>query len=149
MTQQQTYRCHRFAAIARAEIGIHEIPGPAAAARIVQYLRSCPHLPASMAQEDETPWCAAFVGWVIERTGCNPTGSAMARSYLAWGVATSEPIRGAVAVLKRGKAPNGHVGFWVGNELGDILLLGGNQSDSVSIARFPKSQVLSYRIPSL
>lgn len=42
----------------------------------------------------------------------------------------------------------GHVGFFVAS-LGDnhIRVLGGNQSDAVTIATFRRSSVLSYRWP--
>ena len=46
--------------------------------------------------DDESPWCAAFVGAVLAECGLAGTGSLTARSYLKWGVP------GDIAVLWRG-----------------------------------------------
>jgi hypothetical protein len=41
--------------------------------------------------------------------------------------------------------PPGHVGFYAGIEANDVLVLGGNQGDSVSIAPYLKSRLLGVR----
>jgi hypothetical protein len=43
------------------------------------------------------------------------------------------------------KSIYGHVGFYVCERKNTLYLLGGNQSNSVSIAPYPKTQVLGYR----
>jgi len=97
---------------------------------------------------DEVPWCAAFVGACLERTGSDGTGSLMARSYLNWGEVLAYPRLGAVVVLKRGTDPHkGHVGFWVGETEDAHLLLGGNQSDAVTVASYSKERLLGFRWP--
>ena len=99
---------------------------------------------------DETPWCAAFVGAILERTGIKSTKSLRARSYLKWGAALENNRIGSVAVFKRGKNPKaGHVGFVVGEERDTLLILGGNQNDQVSITQIPKSRLLSIRWPNI
>lgn len=50
------------------------------------------------------------------------------------------------ALMRAGPAA-GHVGFLVGETDGDVLLLGGNQSDAVTVAAFPKSRLLGLRWP--
>ena len=42
-------------------------------------------------------------------------------------------------------AAPGHAGFYAGVEGEDILVLGGNQSDSVSISHYAKSDLLGVR----
>jgi len=97
----------------------------------------------------EVAWCAAFVGACLERAGIVGTRSLMARSYLAWGQATTEPRTGAIAVLSRGSDPSlGHVGFLVGLTASDVILLGGNQGDAVSVQAFPRSRLLDLRWPA-
>jgi len=39
----------------------------------------------------------------------------------------------------------GHVGFYAGVEGSKVMLLGGNQGDSVSVSRYPKTQILGIR----
>ncbi|EDR9795743.1 TIGR02594 family protein, partial [Salmonella enterica subsp. enterica serovar Zongo] len=57
-----------------------------------------------------------------------------------------QPALGCVAVFTR--EGGGHVGFVVGqNEKGDLMVLGGNQSDAVNIRSFPRSRVSGYRWP--
>jgi lysozyme family protein len=72
----------------------------------------------------------------------------MARSYLSWGEPVSETRFGAIAVLERGADPSlGHVGFLVGEAGGHMYVLGGNQSDSVSVAPFARKRLLALRWP--
>lgn len=99
--------------------------------------------------DDETPWCAAFVGGVLEECGIKSTRSASARSYGAWGVRLTKPTPGAIVVLTRESDPRfGHVGFVVGKDRNNnLLLLGGNQGNAVSIKPFALERVLSYHWP--
>lgn len=96
-----------------------------------------------------TPWCAAFVGSLVKRAGYTPTNSLMARSFLNWGEKLEKPRLGCVVVMWRGSptSASGHVGFYAGETASHVLVLGGNQSDSVTVAKFAKSRVLGYRWP--
>ena len=62
---------------------------------------------------DETPWCAGFVGGILEQCGLRSTRSAAARSYNKWGKQLDGPVVGAIAVLWRGSpySASGHVAF--------------------------------------
>ena len=93
------------------------------------------------------PWCAAFVNRVLELSGLEGTDSLMARSFLGFGQAVKRPRVGDIVVLTRGSNPrSGHVGFYVGEGVqGRIRVLGGNQRHQVSIAEYPRAQVLGYR----
>jgi uncharacterized protein (TIGR02594 family) len=100
--------------------------------------------------DDETPWCAAFVGGVLEECGIRSSRSAAARSYLKWGQALKFPIAGCVVVFWRGKPDgwSGHVGFVVGRDARDnLLVMGGNQGNAVTVAPFYRGRVLGYRWP--
>lgn len=99
--------------------------------------------------DDETPWCAGFVGGILESVGIRSSRSAAARSYLNWGDKLDEPVEGCIVVFSRPGAPgSGHVGFVIGRDQnGNLLVLGGNQGDAVSIKPFDPDRVLGYRWP--
>jgi uncharacterized protein (TIGR02594 family) len=96
------------------------------------------------------PWCAGFVNAILSRAGYEGTGSLMARSFLGYGIPTTYPREGDIAVFSRGKNSSaGHVGFYVGEETVDgvkyIKVLGGNQNKEVSVAYYPANKLLGYR----
>lgn len=132
--------------LAKAELGVAEIPGEKDNPRVVEYFKDAGH---GWVKDDETAWCAGFVGAMLERSGYASSKSLAARSYLTWGKTIKKPKQGCVVVFSRGN-PNGwtgHVGFWVGETAHYVLVLGGNQSNKVSIAKYPKSRLLGYRVP--
>jgi uncharacterized protein (TIGR02594 family) len=97
-------------------------------------------------KDDETPWCAAFVGGCLELCGILSSRFEGASSYLKWGYGLKHACVGCVAVIKR---PGGwHVFFVVGKDKnGMIVGIGGNQSDSVTYATFDPNRVMAYRWP--
>lgn len=131
--------------VARAQLGVEETPGPGDNPRVVAYLKSTT-LPRDLAEQDETPWCAAFVNWCLEAAGYAAADSARARDWLSWGRAVSPPRLGAVTVFSRDGG--GHAAFFIRQDGSSIYVLGGNQSDRVSIAPYPLSRLLGYRMPS-
>jgi len=126
------------------ELGTAEIFGDTHNSRIVEY-----HAATSLrATSDEVAWCASFVNWCLKKATINGTNSARARSFLTWGVAVSleEAQRGDIVVLSRGtNVLFGHVGFFAGQEGKSVLVLGGNQSNKVSISSYPLHRILSIR----
>lgn len=125
---------------AKRFLGLHEDKD---AARLDKALR----LNAS-----ETAWCGAFVGMVLaavlpkEPLPANPLGS---RNWLKAGREIEGPQVGAVAIFWRGSKDGwqGHVGFVVGHDKTHLHILGGNQSDKVSLARVAKNRLLGLRWP--
>jgi uncharacterized protein (TIGR02594 family) len=102
-----------------------------------------------IATSDEVPWCASAVGASLERVGIGSTRSLMAKSYLGWGE-QAEPAVGAIAVFDRPPNPaEGHVNFVVDWNVAEdwIDCLGGNQDNTVSVARFKLSAVRALRWP--
>jgi uncharacterized protein (TIGR02594 family) len=131
--------------IARGELNQRELAGAKNNnPRILEYLATVGHYPT-----DETPWCSAFANWVMRQSGLRGTGAANARSWLQWGYPIANPEYGCVTVFKRGKSSwQGHVAFYWGQEGNTLLVLGGNQRDSVSIGRYPKKNLLGFRWPN-
>ena len=139
---------------------VHEIPGAQHSPFIQWCFEACegygPDTP------DEVPWCSAWLNrmcWIVRLPRSK---SAAARSWLGigHGVDLARAIVGAdVVVLKRGVGAqpgpevlkaSGHVGLFAGRETdrdgkGYVLVLGGNQADGVTVARFPEEQILGIR----
>lgn len=129
---------------ARRFIGEREIKGPQHNAKILQFWKA---IRRGGIKDDETPWCAAFVGAMLEHVGIQSTRFESAKSYLDWGVKLSTPTVGCVVVFTR--AGGGHVGFVVGQDAkGNLLVLGGNQGDEVNVRSFGRDRVAGYRWPA-
>jgi uncharacterized protein (TIGR02594 family) len=97
-------------------------------------------------KSDRRPWAAVFANYGLEKAGVRGTRSVHALSFLTWGVPLERPVEGAVAVLDYGGG-RGHVGIVEGQYNGMIVLIGGNQNDSVSRTAFPPTEIAAYRWP--
>lgn len=129
--------------IGMADYGIKEVDGTAGNAKILQYYVDTHN---AWAKDDAVAWCAAFVGSCLERAGIVSTRSLAARSYLNWGKSTTAPKTGDIAVFSRGdNSVEGHVAFFVREDVSGIIVFGGNQSNAVNVGTMPKSQLLGYR----
>jgi uncharacterized protein (TIGR02594 family) len=127
--------------IAQKEKGQAEIAGPKHNKRIVEY-----HQRTTLkAKDDETPWCSSFVNWCVGNAGYSVTGSAAARSWAKYGQ-SCKPHEGCIVVMTR--IGGGHVGFYVRETAKYVYILGGNQSNKVSIAGYDKGRIIAYRLPS-
>lgn len=130
------------------ELGEREIAGRKSNPDIQRFLQSTivgPVVPVA----DEVPWCSAFVNFCMEQNGLKGTNNRLARSWLTWGKATKQPTRGCVVVFDRpGGGPQaGHVAFYLsGSPQTGIRVLGGNQSDAVTISN-QHLPFLAFRVP--
>ena len=100
--------------------------------------------------DDETAWCAAFVGAMLRRAGVKSTGALNARSYLDWGtpVDRKNAQPGDVVIFKRGNSSwQGHVAFFVKDRGALIDVLGGNQSNAVNVKGYQSAALLGIRRP--
>lgn len=128
---------------ARKHLGLSEVKGAAHNAEILKMWRD---IKRGGIKDDETPWCAAFLGAMLERVGIRSTRFESAKSYLQWGVTLTNPVVGCVVVFSRDGG--GHVGFFLGyDKKGNLLVLGGNQSDGVNVRAFPVERATGYRYP--
>lgn len=130
--------------LARTYLGVAEIKGPQHNPKILDLWKAAK---LGGIKNDEIPWCAGFVGGILEMVGIRSTRADSARSYLNWGIKLDGPVIGCVVIFERGAA-SGHVGFVVGRVNDYLAVLGGNQGDKVSIAPFDAGRVIGYRWPS-
>jgi uncharacterized protein (TIGR02594 family) len=100
-------------------------------------------------------WCAAFVNSVLTELGIPGSESVSewpltAQSFLRWGYRVREPEVGDLVIFPRGTEDwQGHVGFYYGSEYHNgrrfYQILGGNQSNAVTIQLFPARSAISIR----
>lgn len=141
--------------IARGYLGTREIKGAKHNPIVLELWRAAfkaTNQPVTAPfKNDETAWCGGFVGGVLAKAGLGkhiPKSFPMARAWLTAGTKLNNPAYGCVVVFWRGSrtGSSGHVGFVVGRDkAGNLMVLGGNQSDAVNIKPFAKSRVLGYR----
>lgn len=129
--------------IARRDLGVREAPGQATTPAILRWLISL----GAWWRDDETPWCGVALAYWMQSVDVDiPRHYYRARAWLEWGLFLHAPVVGCVVIFER--RGGGHVGLVVGrDENGNLLVLGGNQSDRVSIEAFPMGRVLGYRWP--
>ena len=96
---------------------------------------------------DETPWCAAFINNCAKHIGAQYPSGLRAKSWLTVGENTKEPKPGDVVVFWRNskKSSSGHVGLYISESKEFVYCLGGNQGDKVQICPFPKERILQYK----
>lgn len=96
---------------------------------------------------DEVPWCSSFVNRLAWWLRLPRSKKANAISWLGVGESVSDPKVGYdIVILSRGHNPAlGHVGIFAGFDGDNVRVLGGNQSNNVTIQNFPKTRVLGYR----
>lgn len=138
---------------AQSLIGLREIPGEQHASMILTMWQSI----GAKFRDDETPWCAAFVGHCLADHSFPSSRSAAALSYLKWGRqiayrSLQDIALGAIVVLNRpGSSWSGHVGFFVKptqfSSGPGVVLLGGNQDNQVKLSSFPIDRVKGFRWP--
>ena len=100
-------------------------------------------------EDDETAWCAAAMNSAAFLTGFKTSGKLTARSFMDSQVTKriETPYLGCVVCFWRGKPDGwqGHVGFWIREDKKYVYCLGGNQSNSLRISKYPKARLLGYR----
>jgi uncharacterized protein (TIGR02594 family) len=92
-------------------------------------------------------WCARFMNMVLEKTGHQGTGSAMASSFASYGHRVSGPEVGAIAVM--GRRGGGHVGIITGVDAsGNPIMISGNNGNRVREAPISRGRIYAYVMPN-
>jgi len=135
----------RLLNIALSQYGHKEVVGRAHNPHILKYFDATNS--SAVAIADETSWCSAFLNWCAREAHLPYTKKLNARSWLTIGVETKEPMIGDVVIFWREAKSSwkGHAGIFIREDDTNIWVLGGNQSNSVNISPYPKSQLLGYR----
>ena len=134
-------------AAAHRLLGVVEAPGPANNPAILDWAAAA-DLPYD---RDETPWCGLFIAQCLASTLPNaalPANPLGARQWLGFGIPVP-PQLGAVLVFWRGSRDGwqGHVALYWAEDATSYHVLGGNQSDAVTITKIAKSRLLEARWP--
>lgn len=123
---------------AQRKMGLHEKLNNK---ELTAYLRSDGHL---LGDPSKLPWCGDFVETVIARTLPDetlPDNPYWARSWARFGVGLPQATIGAILVFSRDGG--GHVGFCAGGDSTYFSVLGGNQSNRVSIMKIARSRLVT------
>ena len=142
--------------LAQRFIGIKEVNGPLSNPAILAMLK----LDNEWPEDDSTAWCSSYVSYIAWLLRLPRSKSLRARSWLAVGrpIELKDAEAGFDVVVLKQKSKDagadiieapGHVGFFAGTETVNsyprINVLGGNQSNSVSIVSYPTSLLLGIR----
>ena len=146
---------------------VKEVKGSTHSPDVLKYFNTTSYDPAN----DEEPWCSAFANWCVVSAGIETPNSARAIDWKrAWGKGKDlgKPAYGALMIFhwhqteatckakncsKKNKWPSpgctkGHVGFVVGKtSSGKMVVLGGNQDDSVKLSAYGTSCAIAYMVP--
>lgn len=140
---------------AEKEIGVKRTGIGAGNPRIIEYWQM---FRMSGIKNEKVSWCSAFVGAALEASGINTNSQDKliyqkrtkdsSQYWLHWdgGCKLDQAAYGCIAVMTR--SGGGHVGFIIGEDGDNWVLLGGNQGSAVSISKFPKSRFIGYVVPN-
>lgn len=142
--------------------GTLEAPGPANNSAIIEWAEELgedvatayAHWVSKWYVSDSTPWCGLFMAVVASRANPDkrperqpPEKFLSAAEWAHWGtgVNRSDAMLGDVLVFLR--PGGGHVALYVGEDSSAFHVLGGNQSDAVTVTRILKTRCTAARRP--
>jgi uncharacterized protein (TIGR02594 family) len=139
----------KYMKIAESLIGQKEIRGERDNPIIMLMFQVLGH---DWVEHDETPWCAALVGYCLEKVGIRSTRKLNARSYENYGQLVYKPgkkgklsdaRKGDICVFSRGNSSwQGHVAFYIRHTAKSIYVLGGNQGNAINIKPYSRSRLV-------
>lgn len=100
----------------------------------------------------QLPWCGDFVETCVAVSLPNvaiPNNPYLARNWLKFGM-TVDACFGAVLVFWRQSVSGtkGHVGFYYSEDKTHYHVLGGNQSNKISVSKITRNRLLGARLPT-
>lgn len=123
-------------------LGVHEGLGSKDNQEIIDWAKDEGGEIAKEFNHDSIPWCALFANHILTKVGLKGTETLWALDFAGnWPcIRLAAPAVGAFAPMKR--SGGGHIMVIVGKDQhGNIMGLGGNQSDAVTIAPFAVSRL--------
>jgi len=137
--------------VAQMNLGLHETAGAGNNPTILGWIKRLGAKVLGVAPKDDlTPWCGTFVAMCMS-IGLPgeplPAVAIRASSWASFGRTLGmSPAYGCVMVFAR--PGGGHVAFYVGEDDTAYHVLGGNQSDAVTVTRIDKSRCIAMRWPT-
>lgn len=131
---------------ARSYIGLREIRGTRHNQTILNWIKQL----GGWFKDDETPWCGTFIAHCLTvNNRAIPKHWYRAKAYADYGTRLNKPAYGCLGVMSR--TGGGHVTFIVGQTKDGRYLvgLGGNQSNMVNLALFPRTRFTHFIWPEL
>lgn len=131
--------------IALTQYGIKEITGTNNNKKVVSYFQE---IGFKQINEDETPWCSAFINWCAMIAGYERTNKLTARSWLDIGkkIELDSAQLGDILIFKRGtQSWQAHVTIYINRVNDDLYGLGGNQNNMVNIQPYDKKNLIGIR----
>lgn len=134
---------------ARAKLGTREAAGNASNTTLIGWAKRLGAKVLGIAfNADSVPWCGLFVAACMQEAGIAAAPIAVrAKSWATWGANLGAAVLSPGAVLVFEREGGGHVGFYVGEDSTHYHVLGGNQSDAVTVMRLAKSRCIARRWP--
>ncbi len=132
----------------KKHLGEKEIPGKQNNPKIVAWGKAAG---IGWWNNDDDAWCAVFVGGMLAACGLPTTSSALARSYLSYGVRLDpkRPVVGAIVIFPRGSSKvSGHVGFISKVNATTVEVLNGNSTDKVRYTTFSRASIIGLAWPA-
>ena len=135
----------RMVKIALDQLGTKEVAGAGSNATILSWAKEIGA--ENTYSNDEIPWCGLFVAMVVKRSGREPVVNPLwARNWQTWGSKVNIAMLGDILVFVR--KGGGHVALYVGEDRYHYHVLGGNQSDAVTITMIDKDRCVAIRRPA-
>jgi uncharacterized protein (TIGR02594 family) len=133
--------------IALGMYGIIEKPGTENNKQIIDWAAEVGGRVEDVYKADSIPWCGLFMAVVAKRAGyALPKDPLWALNWGTFGRHVDIAMLGDTVVLTR-PGGGGHVALYVGEDKTSVHLLGGNQSDAVTVSRMAKSRIYAVRRP--
>ena len=138
--------------LALAELGVKEVVGKGSNKTIIGWRDELNHAGVKITgySDDDIPWCGLFAAIIAFRRLKSPAEVVKeplwARHWAKYGQKVANPGLGDILVFERGSG--GHVGFYVAEDATAYHVLGGNQGNTVSIARVAKNRCIAVRRPA-
>ena len=123
-------------------IGLKEAPGSKDNKIIIDWAKDEGGAIEATYTHDSIPWCALFANMTLTKAGLKGTETLWALDFAGkWpSIKLAGAAVGAFAPMLRDGG--GHIGIVVGKDQhGNVMLLGGNQSDAVNIKPFSRSRL--------
>lgn len=136
---------------ARALLGTREAAGAANNPTILGWAKRLGvKLLGIVYNADSVPWCGLFVAHCLRAGGVDLKPMKVgvrASAWARWGANLGPSVLSPGAILVFVREGGGHVGFYVGEDATHYHVLGGNQSDAVTVMRIAKGRCVARRWP--